>query len=72
MTEGFIPSPPANPGFHFTAELIFEPINGGTRYTARVIHGNTEDRDQHQAMGFEVGWSAALDQLIALLKTESQ
>lgn len=67
LQEGFVPAPPAHPGFHFTAELSFEPIDGGTRYTARVIHPDVEARDQHAAMGFEAGWSAALDQLVALM-----
>lgn len=67
VTEGFVPAPPVEEGFHFTAELLFEPIPSGTLYTARVIHGNAEDRDQHAAMGFEAGWGAALDQLIALM-----
>ena len=70
MTEGFVPAPPANPGFHFTAEVKFEAIESGTRYTARVIHGNAEDRDAHDAMGFEVGWNLALDQLVALWRAK--
>lgn len=42
---------------------------GGTRYTARVLHKNAEDRRRHMDMGFEPGWNKALDQLVALAKT---
>lgn len=71
LQEGFVPAPPAHPGFHFTAELLFEPIEGGTRYTARAIHPDAEAMAQHEAMGFEPGWNAALDQLVALMSTDT-
>lgn len=67
LTEGFVPAPPAGEGFHMTAELTFEPIDGGTRYTARVSHTDEEARDRHLAMEFEAGWDAALGQLVALM-----
>ena len=43
------------------------PHEGGTRYTARVIHGTEEGRRSHEEMGFHDGWSAALDQMVAAL-----
>ena len=39
-------------GFHFTGIVEFLPAEA--------------DADQHAAMGFEVGWGLALNQLVAL------
>ena len=50
----------------FTALLSFDAVEGGTRYTARVLHKNAADRQRHADMGFEQGWGAALDQLVAV------
>lgn len=38
----------------------------GTRYTARARHWTQEAMAQHRDMGFEAGWGACADQLIAL------
>jgi len=60
------------PGFRpstkpfLTAILTFEDHAGGTRYTARAMHKDDADRQKHADMGFDVGWSKALDQLIAI------
>ena len=43
-----------------------EPEGAGTRYTARARHWTEEARQQHQEMGFELGWGACADQLKAL------
>jgi uncharacterized protein YndB with AHSA1/START domain len=51
-----------------TAFLLFEPAGKGTRYVARVLHGSEADRKRHEDMGFHAGWSAALDQLVAMAK----
>ena len=49
----------------FTAVIEFEPDGaGGTRYTATVRHATREGREAHEAMGFHVGWGAAVDQLV--------
>lgn len=50
-----------------TADMRLEAEGDGTRYTARAIHRNAEDRAKHEAMGFGPGWGAASDQLAALL-----
>ena len=42
---------------------------GHTRYTARALHWNAEDKGQHEAMGFHDGWGVATDQLLALAQT---
>jgi uncharacterized protein YndB with AHSA1/START domain len=58
-TEAWKPS--AKP--FMTGILTFEEENGGTRYTARVLHWSAEDRDAHEKMGFATGWGIATDQL---------
>ncbi|MFC4161523.1 SRPBCC family protein [Chitinimonas lacunae] len=49
----------------FTAVVTLEDLGGGrTRYTARAIHKNEEDRRRHEEMGFHSGWGQCLDQLV--------
>ena len=51
-----------------TVILTFEPEAGGkTRYTVRVRHHTTADRQTHEQMGFEQGWGICADQLNALV-----
>lgn len=64
LGPGFRPNDFSEGGFPFSAELTFEAVDGGTRYTARVMHANAADHDAHDAMGFIDGWGAALDQLV--------
>ena len=49
-----------------TVILTFEEEGGKTRYTARVRHWTTADRDQHEQMGFHQGWGQVADQLAAV------
>jgi uncharacterized protein YndB with AHSA1/START domain len=49
-----------------TAIVLLESARSGTRYTAIAMHADRESRRQHEEMGFHDGWSAALDQLVAL------
>lgn len=51
-----------------TAVVLFEPIDGGTRYTAIAIHKDEEGRKQHEEMGFLEGWGTALEQLVEVAK----
>lgn len=60
---------PRDGGF-MTGVIEFEDADGGTKYHAMALHKSTEDRDKHVAMGFEQGWGAALDQMIAMIKSE--
>ena len=53
----------------FTAIVTFEPEQGKTRYTARALHWNKEDRETHEKMGFHEGWGQCADQLAELAKT---
>ena len=63
FTEAWAPSEKA----FMLAELTFTPEGEGTRYVARVRHWSTADREAHAQMGFEPGWNAAADQMVALL-----
>ncbi len=56
-------------GFVFTAMVEFADAGPGTRYSATVVHADEDGRKRHEAMGFESAWGAALDQLVALVKT---
>ena len=49
-----------------TAIVTFADEDGGTRYTARVLHWSAEDKTSHEERGFHVGWGKATDQLSAL------
>ena len=55
-------------GFAFTAMISLETQGGGTRYSARVIHGDEASRARHESMGFHEGWGKALDQLVAMIR----
>jgi uncharacterized protein YndB with AHSA1/START domain len=46
-----------------TATITLADEAGGTRYTALVQHWSAEDREQHEAMGFQEGWGRCADQL---------
>jgi uncharacterized protein YndB with AHSA1/START domain len=50
-----------------TAIITFEDVGGKTRYTARVLHWTVADRETHEKMGFQQGWSQCADQLAALV-----
>jgi uncharacterized protein YndB with AHSA1/START domain len=53
----------------FTAVILLEAQGQGTKYTVIAKHGDEASRQKHQEMGFQTGWNAALDQLVALMKT---
>lgn len=67
LGPGFRPVPASDEGFAFTATIEFTEVAGATRYRATVRHASAEDAATHAEMGFEAGWGAALDQLVALL-----
>jgi uncharacterized protein YndB with AHSA1/START domain len=58
-------------GFMFTATIALEdaptPNGMGTKYTATVQHADAAGCQRHAEMGFEAGWGAALDQMVALI-----
>jgi uncharacterized protein YndB with AHSA1/START domain len=75
LEPGFRPakSPEQSPGhecaeFMMTASIVLEAITNGTRYTAYALHADAASKQRHEAMGFQEGWSAVLDQLVAVIK----
>ena len=73
LGPGFKPQAITHPGFGFVCELQFDRLpDGGTRYQAQVHHTDTAGRDAHAAMGFEQGWTAALQQLVELVQAEGR
>ena len=67
LSRGFRPQAAPAGAFLFTAILEFDEVDGGTRYRATARHTSAADAQRHASMGFEPGWNAALDQLLALL-----
>src|SRR3546814_7900566 len=65
MTEGW---QPAEPWLALTEILTFEAQDGGTLYSARVLHKSPEDSAKHVEMGFHEGWGTAIGQLAAVLE----
>lgn len=65
LTEGW---QPVEPWLALTAILTFEPKDGGTLYTARVLHKSPEDSAKHDEMGFYEGWGTAIGQLATLIE----
>ena len=75
LAPGFRPvsEPVAQPGhecaeFLFTATIILEAHGSGTKYTALAQHRDNAGKTKHAQMGFEEGWRACLDQLVAMVK----
>ena len=69
FTDAYVSAwePAAKP--FMTVILTFDNEGGKTRYTARVRHWTSADREAHEQMGFETGWGIATDQLAALAAT---
>jgi uncharacterized protein YndB with AHSA1/START domain len=65
LLAGFRPA--ENP--FFTAVITFEPHGEGTRYIARAMHQNAENRRKHEDMGFHIGWGKCLDQLVVFAQS---
>jgi uncharacterized protein YndB with AHSA1/START domain len=57
---------PTAPWLAMTAIVEMADEDGGTRYAARVLHKDAEDRKRHEEMGFHDGWGKCIDQLAAL------
>jgi uncharacterized protein YndB with AHSA1/START domain len=74
FSEGFRPQSSghklndAGPNFSFTAIIQFQSLGEETLYTATVLHADETCRQNHVDMGFEAGWSIALDQMVAMIK----
>lgn len=60
LTEGWRPG---TPWLSLTAFILMEDEGNNTKYTARVLHKDEEDRRKHEEMGFQDGWGTCIDQL---------
>ncbi len=69
LLPGFRPAASSSDVPVFTAAISFEPHGEGTRYTAVAMHRDEASCRKHEAMGFQDGWGAALDQLVAHART---
>lgn len=69
FTDAYLKAWEPSPKPFMTVILTFESEAGKTRYTARVHHWTTADRDAHERMGFHQGWGQCTDQLAALVAT---
>jgi len=69
LLPGFRPAPIVNDVPQFTAILTLTPEGAGTRYRVVAKHRDEASSRKHDEMGFQDGWGAALDQLVALAKT---
>lgn len=65
LGPGYVPQKSDLP---FTAMILLERDGNGTKYTAIARHGDENTKKQHEAMGFEQGWSTCLDQLVTYIK----
>lgn len=68
MAPGYRPKTAGPDEFFFTAVFTLEDIDGGTKYSALVIHPDEETCKKHEGMGFHGGWGTAADQLFALVR----
>lgn len=59
---------PGEPWLALTAIITLTPEDGGTRYSALVLHKTDEDARKHDEMGFQEGWGTAIAQLAALVE----
>lgn len=66
LLAGFRPAENVEMGF--TAVILLEAHGSQTKYTAIGIHGNEQDRNKHNEMGFEEGWGICADQLEKMMK----
>lgn len=66
LAPGYVPNVSPTEGFHFTAVIELSQGPTGTLYRATARHSSQADADMHAEMGFQAGWGAALDQLVAL------
>jgi uncharacterized protein YndB with AHSA1/START domain len=75
LQPGFRPAAPATEADKECAAIIFtciitlEEKNGGTKYTAHVIHSTKEQTKMHEEMGFHEGWGTCLTQMIEVVKS---
>jgi uncharacterized protein YndB with AHSA1/START domain len=69
LTDAFVTAWEPSEKPFMTGILTFEDEGAKTRYTAKVRHWTTDNRNRHEEMGFHQGWGIATDQLEALAKS---
>ena len=70
FTDAFLPGWIPSDRAFMSAEISLTPIDAHTtRYQALVRHWTAEAREEHEKMGFHVGWGKAADQLESLAQT---
>jgi uncharacterized protein YndB with AHSA1/START domain len=67
FTIGWIPQTPFMVGF-----FTFTPEGSGTRYRAGSRHWDEATHKQHEAMGFNEGWTIVAGQLAELAEAEAR
>jgi len=72
LYAGYRPAPaPTSPEqVRFTAEITLTPNADGTHYRVVLRHPDEATKKGHEDMGFDMGWNAALDQLVEKLKAQ--
>ena len=70
LGPGFRPAEKPNDCFNnfFTAIILLEPHEKGTRYTVIALHSDEAGRNKHEEQGFYDGWGTALNQMVAMIK----
>jgi uncharacterized protein YndB with AHSA1/START domain len=70
LLPGYRPvlKPESGAGMLFTAVILLETHEKGTKYTAIAMHKDEADKKNHEEMGFYDGWGKCFDQLVALVK----
>jgi len=66
FTDALLPGWRPSESPFMTVIITLEDQDGGTRYTARVLHKDDADRARHEGMGFQDGWGTCIAQLAAL------
>ena len=57
------------PSSFITAEITLAAVDGGTQYSARVMHSDRAHRDKHAELGFYDGWGTVIGQLAKFVET---
>lgn len=70
LKPGFRPTPKTLPegskecdAIAMTCVITLQSTGNGTRYTALVLHGDSQQRKMHEDMGFHEGWGICAQQL---------
>ena len=68
FTDGMLPGFRPAPDCFMVADIRLIPQDGGTLYSAHVMHRSSEQRKPHEEMGFHDGWGITPEQLDQLAR----